>query len=199
MNSSLFWCIAGILGGAIISFLISYFFYFKGLRKEKITYDIKTFCIISDKTQQIEGLEVKYNSTEINNLFSSTITIKNIGNSVIEKDDFAPSCPLTISTDGKFLVDKTNGVHLTHLNKTNNIHPIFKIDNNGLVDRIIITFDYISKKEEITCSLFHTGNISFDGVLKDGKIMSRAESMKHKTIIMNILEFFVPILSSDFY
>ena len=83
MNSNLFWCIVGIIGGAIFSLLISLFFYFKGLNKKRLTYDIKTFCIISDKINQINGLDVKYNSTEIENLYSSTVTIKNIGNSKI--------------------------------------------------------------------------------------------------------------------
>lgn len=43
MNSNLFWCIIGIAGGAVASFFISYIFYFKGLTKKRLTYDIKTF------------------------------------------------------------------------------------------------------------------------------------------------------------
>lgn len=36
MDSNLFWCIVGIIGGAISSFLISLFFYLKGFKNKKI-------------------------------------------------------------------------------------------------------------------------------------------------------------------
>lgn len=197
MNSNLFWCIVGIIGGAIFSLLISFFFYFKGLNRKRLTYNIKTFCIISDKINQIKGLEVQYNSIEIDNLFSSTITIKNIGNSVIEKNDFAPSCPISLSTDGKFLVDESNRMNLFPLNKANNVYPIFETDTTHRINnKIIIAFDYISKKEELTCSLFHTGDISFNGILKDGEIISYQESVKRKKIFMRILDFIIPTIVS---
>lgn len=195
MNSNLFWCIVGIIGGAIFSLLISLFFYFKGLNKKRLTYDIKTFCIISDKINQIIGLDVKYNSTEIENLYSSTVTIKNIGNSIIEKDDFAPSCPISISTDGKFLVDESNGMNLFPLNKANNVYPLFETNSdNTKNNKITIAFDYISKKEELTCSLFHTGNISFTGVLKDGKIISPDENRARKKRNSLIYQIFLVLI-----
>ena len=65
MNSNLFWCIIGIIGGIIPSALVSYFFYKKGLNRKRLAYNIKTFCIISDKINQIKGLEVKYTSKEM--------------------------------------------------------------------------------------------------------------------------------------
>lgn len=74
MNSNLFWYIIGIMYGTITSGLISLFFYFKGLKKKHLAYNIKIICIISDKVSQINGLKYYYN--EINNLYSSTITIK---------------------------------------------------------------------------------------------------------------------------
>lgn len=51
-------------------------------------------------------LEIKYNSTEIDNLYISRITIKNIGNSIIEKHDFAN--PISIFTHGQFIKDSSN-------------------------------------------------------------------------------------------
>lgn len=199
MDSNLFWCLVGIVGGAFFSLLISLFFYFKGLNQKRLTYNIKTFCIISDKINQIKGLDVKYNSTEIENLYSSTVTIKNIGNSIIEKNDFAPSCPISIYTDGKFLVDESNGMNLFPLNKANNVYPLFEVDeNNGTCDKIIVTFDYLSKKEELTCVIFHTGNISFNGVLKDGKIITPIENEKRKKRNSLIYQIFLFIIGAIF-
>lgn len=135
MNSNLFWCIAGILGGAIVSFFISYVFYFKGLTRKRLTYDIKTFSIVSNKINQIKGLEVKYNSTEIENLYSSTITIKNIGNSIVKEQDLVPSCPISLSTSGQFLNAKMECIES---------QPVSKITKYNFILNLILT-TYLKK------------------------------------------------------
>lgn len=197
MDSNLFWCIIGIIGGAIFSLLISLLFYYVGLKRKRLTYNIKTFCIISNKINQINGLEVKYNSNVIDNLYSSTITIKNIGNSIIEKQDFAPLCPLSVLTNGKFLVDESNGINLFPLNKANNVYPLFEInEDNGACNRFVIAFDYISKKEELTCSIFHTGEISVKGELKDGKFLNEEDTIANVKSKMRFLFAFLAFLLS---
>jgi len=190
-NSNLFWCIIG----ALFSLFISSLFYFIGIKRKCLTYSIKTFCLVSNKINQINGLEVKYNSNVIDDLYSSTITIKNIGNSVIEKQDFAPSCPISISTNGQFLVDESNTTNLFSSNKANNVNISFNTSENNITNNIIICFDYLSKKEELTCSIFHTGKISFDdGVLKDGKILTPAQYKKRKKILKYLLESIVYVI-----
>lgn len=176
MNSNLFWCIIGIVGGAIFSLIISLIFFLVGLKRKKLNYNIQTFCLVSQKINQIKGLEVKYNSKEIENLYSSTITIKNIGNSVIEKQDVSPSCPLSLSTNGVFLSKDFNDTNLYSSNKTNHVFASFTIDeSNNEARHIILNFEYMAKKEEWTCTVLHTGDITFNGVLKDGKISNTAK------------------------
>lgn len=194
MDSNLFWCIVGIAGGAVFSFTISYFFYSKGLTKRRLIYEIKTFCIISNKINKIEGLEVTYNSNEIYNLFSSTITIKNIGNSIINKEDIAPLRPISLSTNGKFLIDKSNKMKLNHLNDANNIYLIFKTNDDLTCNNIIIDFDYIAKKEKLQCTLLHTDEISFDGKIKDGKILT-PNNMKKERLYGKFLSFFMLLIT----
>lgn len=60
MDSNLFWCILGIIGGAIVSFIISLSFYRFGLKKKRLSYEINTSCLISNNINQISGLKVKY-------------------------------------------------------------------------------------------------------------------------------------------
>lgn len=180
--SNLYWCIAGIIGGAIFSFIISALFFFAGLQRKRMSYEVNTFCIVSNKIAKIEGLEVKYHSKEIDNLFASTITIKNIGNSIIESSDFSPSYPLSISTTGKFLIDTSNGMQLRSSNKANNIYPKFEVDDEYTCNRIFIVFDYIPKHEQLTCSFFHTGEIAVKGVLKDGKILNNYKNPNKTTL-----------------
>lgn len=176
MNSNLFWCIIGIAGGAVFSLIISLVFFLVGLKRKKLNYNIQTFCLVSKKINQIKGLEVKYNSKEIENLYSSTITIKNVGNSVIEKQDVSPSRPFSISTNGVFLLNNINDANLYSSNKTNHVFTSFNVDeSNNETRHIILNFEYIAKKEEWTYTILHTGDITFNGVLKDGKISNIAK------------------------
>lgn len=176
MISNLFWCVMGIAGGAIIS----YIFYLKSQNRKRLTYEIKTFCIISNKINQIQGLEVKYNSREIENLYCSTITIRNIGNSIIKKQDLVPQCPISILTDGQLLnagsyyIESLPQNRITHYNLSSR-------ENDGICNCIEFDFDYIPQKAIITYSLFHTGDIKFTGDLIDGKITPVGNSRKIST------------------
>lgn len=177
MNTNLFWCVLGIIGGAVFSFLISLIFHFISMKRKRLNYSIHTFCIVSNKINQIKGLEVKYNSKEIENLYSSTITIKNVGNSIIEKQDVSPSCPFSIYTNGIFLLNEINDTSILSSNKTNNINTSFYSDkHNNECSNILFNFEYIAKKEIWTYTVLHTGDISFAGALKDGKIIRVTDS-----------------------
>lgn len=181
MDSNLFWCIIGIIGGAIFSFIISLLFFLIGIKKKRLSFEINTVCLISNNINQVKGLKVKYKSNKIDNLYSSKITIKNIGNIIIEKQDFATNCPISITTNGQFLLNISNSIDFYPVHKGNNIEPIIDIQKiNNTCNHIIINFDYIAKNEEFTCSLFHTGDISFDGVLKDGQILNINDAAKRK-------------------
>ena len=176
-NSNLFWCLAG----AFLSLLSGLLFYYLGIKRKRLSYEMNTVCLISNNIQQIKGLKVKYKSSKIDELYSTKISIKNIGNSTIEKQDFATTCPILISTNGYFLLNKENDIHFYPVHKSNNIYPIFDINNsNERCNHIIITFDYLSKYESFSCSLFHTGDISFDGILKEGEILNNAYISKRR-------------------
>lgn len=198
MDSNLFWCIIGITGGAIASFFISYVFYFKGLTRKRISYDIKTFSIVSNKINQIKGLEVKYNSIEIENLYSSTITIRNIGNSIIRQQDLVPSCPISLSTSGQFLNAKMEVIESHPANKKTQYNLSFENKNN-ICNYVKFDFDYIPKKAVITYSIFHTGNINFNGDLMEGDVVTPSENQHRRkifNIILNILSIITGVLTT---
>ena len=191
LNSNLFWCIVGIVGGAILSFIISLIFYFISTKRKRLSYSIKTFCLVSDKVNQINNLEIKYNCNEIENLYSSTLIIKNVGNSIIEKQDFALLYPPLLYTNGEFLIDKSN----TFLyGSVDNFGITYNTDSNNKITKIIFEFDYIPIKGSISCSFFHTDNISFECKLKDGKIVQIQEESKFDVINNYILDVYSRIL-----
>lgn len=205
MDSNLFWCIIGIIGGAFFSLLISLFFYLIGLKRKCISYYIKTFCIISDKVNQITDLEITYHDNKLEDLYSSTIIIKNTGNSIIEYQDFIISDTPSLCTDGEFIINDTFNSDSTILNEKNNLKIIYKNDIN--INQLNLNFDYIAKKEKIVLSFFHTGNIYFNGKLKDGKIIQIPEETKYEELTSKSIDIFsysfdvlmVILIIFDFY
>lgn len=172
MDSNFFWCIMGIVGSTIFSLIISLLFFFISKIRKRLAYEIKTTCIISNKIQQVKDLEVRYKSNEIENLYCSTITIKNIGNSIVKKQDLVPSCPIHILTSGQFLdAEPYYKVEVCQKKKISK-YSLSKQEINGVCKKIFFNFDYIPQKAIITYSLFHTGDIMFEGDLMDGKIIS---------------------------
>lgn len=165
-DTNLFWCVMGLLGGLVTSII----FYYIGLKRKSLTYEITTTTLISNNASQLENLIISYNNKPIDNLYISNIKIINNGNCIIEKNDFVPLAPLSVTTTGKFIADSKNGMTLFTKNEYNNVYPLFRYDEADVCTGVIIAFDYISKKESITCTVFHTGSIEFGGKLKEGKI-----------------------------
>ena len=165
--TSLFWCIIGIIGGAIVTIVNN--------RRKRLTRKMFTVNLISEKVSSINGLEIKYNSQPIKNLYSSTIQIKNTGNITINNDDIPKKRPLSIYTNGIFVIDKLN-MQLPNPNNENDINVKFDKNEKGTASSAIIDFEFISPRQVITITLLHTGTISLGKwMIKDGKILESNE------------------------
>lgn len=165
--TSLFWCILGIAGGAIFTIVNN--------KRKRLTRKMFTVNLISEKVSTINGLEIKYNSHPIKNLYSSTIQIKNTGNATINNIDIPKKRPLSIYTDGIFIIDKLN-MQLPNPNNENDIHVSFNKTEKGTSSSAIIDFEFISPRQLITITLLHTGTISLGKwMIKDGKVLESNE------------------------
>ena len=195
-----FWCIIGIIGGLIITIVFS--------KRARLTRKMFTVNLISEQVSEINGLEIKYNSCPIKNLYSSTIQIKNTGNTTINNIDIPKKRPLSIHTDGIFIIDKLN-IQLPSSNNENDIHIIFDENGDGQSSTAIIDFEFISPRQLITITLLHTGNISLDKwMIKDGKVLESKEILDEteaqihppfsRTLLLNtfaiIMFFIIPCL-----
>lgn len=189
-NSSALWGIISLIGGIFISA----FFYFLGIKRKSLIYDITTTTLVSENATQIEKLNITYDNESIENLYTSTIKIKNNSNSIIEPNDFAPSVPLSLMTNGKFLVSSDTGVKLFSENTGNNVYPLFEFDEKNICKKVIIHFDYIAKKEIIYCTVFHTSSISLNGKLKDGNI--KTVELKTNISLLNTACIILGVLTS---
>lgn len=71
--------------------------------------------------------------------------------------------------------------------------------DGGIQNHVNFEFDYIPKKAIITFSLFHTGDITFNGDLMEGEIITPAQNQKNqkrKHILWTILVYASGILFS---
>lgn len=209
--------IVGYIISLVSGFFISLLFFIKGKNRKHISYSIDTFCLVSNKISKVnknktnhvnideDKLNIKYNSIEIENLYSSTITIKNIG-SVINSEDFAPNSQLSLSTNGQFILNEDKDISLKSTNKANNVSPVFNFNNETKqCNSVSIKYDYLAKKEEITCTLLHTNDIIFNGTLKDGKITYLEKNEKQfdkfmiyyifpSVLVLSIISFILDII-----
>lgn len=188
-NSSLLWGIVGLIGG----FLVSLLFFTLSKKHRKISYSISTTPIIVKKITKISELVITYKNKNIDNLSTSYIKIRNIGNDTLDVNDFPELNRLSLVTDGTFLINSIDELEIVKSNKYMKTNPSLISPN-----KIEISFDYFDPKNEISFSLFHTGNIEVCGSIKNGKIINDTQIEKfnrYKQKIQRIIPIILMILT----
>lgn len=183
-DSSVLWGIIGLVGG----FLISLLFFTLSKKQRKLSYSISTTPIIVKKITKISDLVITYKNKDIDNLSTSYIKIKNIGNDTLDVNDFAELNKLSLITDGVFLINSADELEITKSNKYMKVAPTLISTN-----KIELSFDYFDLKDEVSCSVFHTGNIKVCGSIKNGKIINDTQIEKFNRFRQKI-EKIIPIL-----
>lgn len=188
-NSSALWGIIGLIGGFIVSLL----FFTLSKEQRKLSCSISTTPIIVKKIPKISDLIITYKNQNIDNLSTSYIKIKNIGNNTLEINDFPELNKLSLTTDGVFLINSINELEITKSNKFMKMSPSLISSN-----KIELSFDYFDPKNEISFSIFHTGNIKVCGSIKNGKIINddtQTEKLTHYMLILNFIVIGFSIIS----
>lgn len=168
-NSSILWGIIGLVGG----FLVSLLFFTLSKKQRKISYLISTTPIIVKKITKISELVITYKNKNIDNLSTSYIKIRNIGNDTLDVNDFPELNRLSLVTDGVFLINSIDELEITKSDKYMKMNPSLISPN-----KIEISFDYFDPKNEISFSVFHTGDIKVCGSIKNGKIINDTQIEK---------------------
>lgn len=184
MDSNLFWCIVGIIGGAIVSL----FFYIIGSKRKIIEYNINSEQLISTDASLLDGIDVIYNSQPISELYRTTISFINTGNSNIELNDFSTKNPLSIIvSNGKFL--SSDIAHYKNGGRKNyvpcDVHTtIYQQKSKPYVyERAAVKFEYIAPKQSIKCIVYHTGDLQVYGDLKEGKLVNKTHKKRNLSIL----------------
>ena len=185
-ESSIFWGIAGIVGG----FIVAAFFFYIGKAKKSLVYQILTANLITDEINNLPGLKISVGDEPATNLASTTVKFINNGNQTISSSDFASLSPLHITASKHiFNIAKIDTSYIKARNKT--LNPSINVAGN---DSIIIGFEYLKPKQEFEITVLHDGKLSVGGDLKTGVFQSYDSALKHPDR-KRILETLVPVLS----
>ena len=177
MNPNLFWCITGIIGGAIVTLI----FYLIDNKKCILKYNIITTPLMYNTVSQIENLTITYDEYPINRLYCSKINIKNNSKYIIEQSSFSSKEPLTISTNGILLLNK----------QVSNTQKVFlkasNTESENIPKNALICYEYFPIKETLSLIVYHTDDIFISGKLKNGKIVKNRKLKTKKFYILFVI------------
>lgn len=173
-----FWCIVGIVGGAIASFIISLFFFVIGRKKQLLEYQIISVDLVTKEMSGVPGMKITLNEQIVECLTSSTVKFINSGNRPILPKDFASLGQLSIAVEGH-IFDSDDGYQIVSDN------PISRPSITMVNNRAYISFDFIKKKQSFSITILHTGKISVLGELISGEI--REIRQKNVNIISGVI------------
>lgn len=185
-NSSALWGIIGLFGG----FLCSFIFYKLSDKTKRLTYSINSQTLITNNLSEIEGVSITFGNQPIDNLVTTTITLKSVGKDTVEMKDFGRAKPLCFKTIGEFLLqDNIDSTIAKNSRPDNLMKP--KLDGNNT---ILLEYDYLSQGDTIIFTLLHTGEISLEGKLKTGTLLKSDLFQRITNITETISNIFIILM-----
>lgn len=186
-ESSIFWGIAGIVGG----FIVAAFFFYVGKAKKSLVYQISTSALITDEINSTPGIKISVGNEPAVNVTSTTITFINGGNQTINSSDFASLSPLQIITSEHFF--NAENIDVSYIKTRNKaLNPKIRVIEKN---RIIVEFEYLKPKQEFEITVLHDGELSVSGDLKTGILQSYNSALKTSEY-KHVSKVLVPILIS---
>lgn len=167
-QSNVFWGVAGILGGLVISA----FFFFVGKSRKILEYYVSSTQLITEDMTKIPGLKITIDQQPIKNLTSTVIMFTNVGNQTILPSDFAAVDPLGVAVNGQFL-NIANGCTIS--TDSPNASPRLNVLDDFTLG---IEFDFLKPRKSLYVILLHSGKIVPTGELKDGKMRELRDSSR---------------------
>ncbi|MBE9064623.1 hypothetical protein [cf. Phormidesmis sp. LEGE 11477] len=152
---------------AVISILISVYFYLKSKSVKRILYCSRSITVIEDLPQD-NRLKLYFSDREIRKLILTKVAIWNSGSETIKPDSFVEKIPLRVSFAAP---NKTIESYLLYANnKTNEILP--KIDQAG---NLLINFKYLDPGDGVVIKIAHEGKVE-DFVSVEGTIYNKKKN-----------------------
>ena len=158
-------------GIGALGVILTTYFYFKTKKRKDPVYICKTTRLIQSNINQIDLLEVFYNSQKLNALSITKVVFWNAGRETISKSDIATKDRLRITIDEQYEILSCDV--LTQTMKANDFVAQIADDKKS----ILISFDYINYEDGAVFKIRHTGssssNLRVEGQIKSVKAIRR--------------------------
>jgi hypothetical protein len=153
---------------AIVSLLVSIYFYVKSKREKLPVYIVRKYPLIEDKVAAVSGLNISFNGLEISNLNLTKIAVWNNGRDTIHRTDIASADRLRIALVGGGVV---LGAKCSFVSKEVNC-----INLSVEKDLVFIDFDFLDYSDGAVIDLYHSGkgDIKLKGTLKGVTAIKKA-------------------------
>lgn len=159
-----FWSVGGFFIG-LVGFIAAVVFYFNGKSRKVLEYQISRYFLIFGEEVNIPGIKILYDDKPIQDLISTTIRFINTGNQTIDSNDFAKQAPLCVTCSGQFYGFQ-RGYQIVADNPSS--FPTINMLNE---QSIKINFDFLKPQQKLRITFLHSGDLSVQGELKNGKIV----------------------------
>jgi len=193
---------------ALVTGLLTRYYYLKGMKKKIPVYSIDFFNVVSSEKlikENLEPLKITYGTDykPVNNLTITKVYIGNMGNTPIIKNDIPENNPflINVSSDCKVFLEP----NCDNEPEKSSASASFYNDSN----KIYIDISYIEPKAGFTVNIVHSGNdsdcIDVSGKVIGGKKLKRTVnnyetdifkelSSPLSTIYMSYLPYFLLLL-----
>ena len=178
--------------GIVIPIALSLFFYLRSKPLRLITYAIRTFPVITDRSKKIDGLQTTISGKSSHILTATRMAIWNAGNLTIDSGDIPKSDPIRVCFCAN--VDVFYMKILEQTNKANQIRlrELIEYPNSYQIE-----FDYLDPSDGALLDIVHSGDVlqefNLRGSIKGGAI--RQGSSKAEIVTTAVTQ--VATLESD--
>lgn len=159
-------------------------------------YQMRTRRLISPKSKEMEGLEIRYNNTKITQLSSTELFVWNGGNEIIKSSDVPTMKPFQITVDENIQIFSAE---IIKTNKTVNNIQLTQVNEH----EVLITFEFLGKNQGASILLVHTGDSSADihvsgETMQGARLESRVKYSKSTTTmsiskLVRMMPYFIMI------
>ncbi len=173
-NTNLFWTLLGVLGGGIVSLIISLLFH-KLSKRKLLCYTISNISYTSNDDSEA-CFTVK--GTPIKSMYISLVRIYNKSNGLLRPNDFIPDQPLSIVD-----LDAPGEIYALKAGRMANNRTFYsrkKYEDYAPLrlkhiskEKAIVEFDYIERKRPLEFLVFHSARLHVEGKLVDGVVRER--------------------------
>lgn len=152
-------------------------------RRKNLCFSYSTTPLVKEDVANINGIEILFHGSPVEQLSVSSVQIWNGGNTIISPDDFYKGHELNLRLQ--------NDVPILGVDMLKQSEDTIECKTECTPTKVNFTFQAFEKKEYISFNIYHTGNVEtileLHGKIKEGKILNKTVDIeKQISLVMDI-------------